>query len=79
MIIEPIRADYHPFRNRSEYFPPRLNSPDRLQDRLRVVGGEGAQMMRGKDGNRFKEFTEENDNQAEEGVGTAVGLERRLD
>ena len=36
-------------------------------------------MIREEDGNRFKEFTEEKDDRAQEGEGAAVGLEPRLD
>ena len=40
MSAEPIRGDYHPADNLPEYFPPRLNSPDRLQSQIKG-GGEG--------------------------------------
>lgn len=40
MIIEPIRGDYHPFVNLSEYFTPDWIHQTDYKARLRVVGWE---------------------------------------
>ena len=63
MIIEPMRGDYHPFHNLTDYFPPpRLNSGNRLQNQIKE--GEGRDDARERWMGGFR---------AKSGLGSEVG------